>query len=120
MNPDCLLKFENVRFGYPDANGLVLTGFNLEIGAGTVTAILGPNGAGKTTILNLSLGWLKPQAGNIYLDRKNLKEYSRRALGQWIGLVPQSEHIPFEYNLSCLGAHPTSPPWPCRVRKILR
>ena len=64
-----------------------------------MTAILGPNGAGKTTLLHLALGWLKPQSGYIRLEQRLLKDYSRRALGQWMGLVPQSEHISFEYSL---------------------
>jgi iron complex transport system ATP-binding protein len=99
MKPTCLLKFEHLAFGYPTATRPVLKDFNLEIGSGTVTAILGPNGAGKTTLLHLALGWLKPQNGNILLDHNPLGGYSRRALGQWLGLVPQSEHISFEYSL---------------------
>jgi iron complex transport system ATP-binding protein len=99
MNPGCLVKFDRVSFRYPSAAQPVMTDFNLEIGSGTVTAILGPNGAGKTTMLNLILGWLKPQAGQIWLEQLTLNSYSRRALGQWMGLVPQSEHTPFEYSL---------------------
>ena len=99
MNAACLLKFESITFCYPSSNQPVMKEFNLEIGSGTVTAILGPNGAGKTTLLNLALGWLKPQGGKVQLNQKNLTDYSRRTLGQWIGLVPQSEHIPFEYSL---------------------
>jgi iron complex transport system ATP-binding protein len=99
MTPASLLTFEQLRFGYPLASRPVMQDFNLEIAAGTVTAILGPNGAGKTTLLHLALGWLKPQAGQVWLDQQPLNDYGRRALGQWIGLVPQAEHIPFEYSL---------------------
>lgn len=99
MIPTCLLKFEHIAFGYPSSVDPVMQEFNLEIGSGTVTAILGPNGAGKTTLLHLALGWLKPQRGQILLDQRVLGSYSRRALGQWMGLVPQSEAIPFEYSL---------------------
>ncbi|MBN1218113.1 MAG: ABC transporter ATP-binding protein [Anaerolineae bacterium] len=99
MKSNCLLKFEGVTFGYPSAAQPVMKEFNLEIGSGTITAILGPNGAGKTTLLHLALGWLKPQHGKILLDQRFLGDYSRRALGQWMGLVPQSEHTPFEYSL---------------------
>lgn len=99
MTLTSLLKFERVRFEYPSAAQPVMKEFNLEIEAGTITAILGPNGAGKTTLLHLTLGWLRPQKGNILLNQCVLGAYSRRALGQWIGLVPQSEHISFEYSL---------------------
>jgi iron complex transport system ATP-binding protein len=113
MNPACLLKYEHITFGYPTADQPVMKEFNLEIGSGTVTAILGPNGAGKTTLLHLTLGWLKPQSGNILLDQRTLGDYSRRALGQWMGLVPQSEHTPFEFSLLefvLLGRAPHLPP----------
>lgn len=113
MNPSGLLNFESITFGYPSAVQAVLRDFNLEIESGTVTAILGPNGAGKTTLLHLALGWLKPQNGNILLERLALSAYSRRDLGKWMGLVPQSEHIPFEYSLLefvLLGRAPHLPP----------
>ncbi|MFZ5910156.1 MAG: ABC transporter ATP-binding protein [Chloroflexota bacterium] len=99
MMPGALLQFEQIRFGYPQTTQPVLRDFHLEIAPNTVTAILGPNGAGKTTLLHLALGWLKPQVGQIWLEQSPLGGYSRRALGQWIGLVPQSEHISFEYSL---------------------
>jgi len=99
MKSTGLLKFEQLRFQYPLARQALMQDFNLEIEPGTVTAILGPNGAGKTTLLHLALGWLKPQSGQILLGQRPLKEYTRRELGQWIGLVPQNEHVPFEYSL---------------------
>jgi iron complex transport system ATP-binding protein len=107
------LQFERITFGYPSVDQPVMKDFNLEIASGTVTAILGPNGAGKTTLLHLILGWLKPQSGDILLDQRTLGGYTRRALGQWMGLVPQSEHIPFEYSLLefvLLGRAPHLPP----------
>ncbi len=94
-----LLTFDAVTFGYPTRRQAVLTDFSLEIQPGTVTAILGPNGAGKTTLLHLALGWLRPRAGQVLLAGRALRDYPRYELGQWIGLVPQSEHTPFDYTL---------------------
>lgn len=113
MSPVCLAKFEHITFAYPSAERPVMREFNLEIGSGTVTAILGPNGAGKTTLLHLILGWLKPQNGSILLNQQSLDRYTRRALGQWMGLVPQSEQVSFEYSLLefvLLGRAPHLPP----------
>jgi len=94
-----LLAFQNIAFRYQPRNGQVLRQLALEIEAGTVTAILGPNGVGKTTLLHLALGWLKPESGQVFLDGKPLGSYSRHELGQWMGLVPQSEHMPFDYSV---------------------
>jgi len=99
MNQDSILKFEQITFAYPAAKNPVMRDFNLEINSGTVTAVLGPNGAGKTTFLHLALGWLKPLSGQIFLAQRNLTGFTRRDLGHWMRLVPQSEHISFEFSL---------------------
>jgi iron complex transport system ATP-binding protein len=92
-----LLSLQNTTFGYKSQ--AVLDKLSLNINPGTVTAILGPNGAGKTTLLHLALGWLKPQTGRVLLAGRPLSSYSRSELGRWLGLVPQSESIPFEYSI---------------------
>jgi len=94
-----LLSFRQVRFGYNRRIAPVLNGLDLSLKEGRITAILGPNGAGKTTLLYLALGWLKPWAGKISLSEKPIESFSRRALGQQIALIPQSEHTPFEYTV---------------------
>lgn len=94
-----LLTFRHVNFGYAESGKTVLRQLSLDIQPGTVTAILGPNGVGKTTLLHLALGWLKPQEGVILLDGQPLNQYSRRAVGQWMALVPQTERISFEYSI---------------------
>jgi iron(III) transport system ATP-binding protein len=43
----------------------VLTGVDLEVPAGSLTAILGPSGSGKTTLLRLMAGFERPDAGTI-------------------------------------------------------
>lgn len=94
-----LLRFENIRFRYHARAPLALDLAHFEIQPGSATAILGPNGAGKTTLLYLALGWLRPESGQIFLNERPLEGFTRRALGQCMALVPQTEHIPFEYSL---------------------
>ena len=94
-----LLMLDNITFSYATGERRVLESFSLQIEPHTVTAILGPNGSGKTTLLRLALGKERPQSGKIWLDGKTLGAYSRRELGQWMGLVPQNEHLHFDYSL---------------------
>lgn len=57
---------------------------SLEICAGETHALIGPNGAGKTTLLNLLSGDLKPDAGQIFLDKRDISRvplYHRAHLG---------------------------------------
>lgn len=93
-----LLTFQEVSFGYT-RNQEALSHLSLEVSAGSVMAILGPNGAGKTTLLHTALGRLQPRSGQVQLSGRPLHTYSRREIGQQIGLVPQSERIPFDYSL---------------------
>ena len=96
---EALLQFQDVHFRYHQDGKEVMVDVSLVIEQGSVAAILGPNGAGKTTLLKLALGRLQPQMGNIILSDRPLKHYSRRELGRWVGLVPQKEHLPYEYSL---------------------
>lgn len=77
----------------------IYRGVALSFPAGAVTALLGPNGVGKTTLLNLCMGWLQPNAGSIELFGRPIRAFTRREMGRTVSLVPQNEHIPFEYSL---------------------
>jgi branched-chain amino acid transport system ATP-binding protein len=67
---------------------------SLEIPGGTVTTLLGPNGAGKSTAVLAIGGVLKPVAGRILLDGRNLAgrrpEQIRRA---GIAIVPEGRRL---------------------------
>jgi iron complex transport system ATP-binding protein len=95
---EAILSFREVSFGY-NRDQEALSHLSLETPSGSVMAILGPNGAGKTTLLHTALGRLQPRSGQVILDGQPLSYYSRREIGQIMGLVPQSERIPFEYSL---------------------
>ncbi len=99
MNAHPALLIDGLSFGYAGSTEPVLRNLSLEIPNGQVTAILGPNGSGKTTLLRLLLGVLLPQQGTVLLDGRLRASYSRREQSQLIGLVPQSEHVPFDFSV---------------------
>ena len=99
MNAPNILSLSDLRFGYDKKLPTVLQGLSLDIPPGSITAILGPNGAGKTTLLRIILGLLAPQAGKISIDGKPQSSYSRQQMSRLIGLVPQSEYIPFDFSV---------------------
>ena len=94
-----ILSVSSLSFSYDGPGRAVLHDLSLEVPAGAVTAILGPNGSGKTTLLRLLLGVLRPAAGAIHLAGRPQQGYSRRERSQLIGLVPQDEHIPFDFSV---------------------
>ncbi len=94
-----MIELKGVGFTYAADNNSVLQTLSMQVDRNSVTAILGPNGVGKTTLLHLLLGWIKPETGTILLGGKSLPSYTRREMGMLVGLVPQYEHISFEYSL---------------------
>jgi len=99
MSEPGIISLADIQFSYNGRRRAVLQDFALEIPAGAVTAILGPNGSGKTTLLHLILGLLTPQAGTIQIAGQPRAGYSRREMGQLVGLVPQDEYNPFGFSV---------------------
>jgi len=73
-----LLKAENLQISFHGVKAA--DGVSLEINEGEFLAIIGPNGSGKTTLLNLCTGYLKPTAGEVYLDGVPITRLSPRAI----------------------------------------
>lgn len=61
---------------------------------GEIVGLLGPNGAGKTTSFYMIVGLVKPNAGNIYLDKKNITKFPMYQRAQHgIGYLAQEASI---------------------------
>ena len=82
------IEFNNVRFGYIP-NEEVIKGINLSVLAGKTIAIVGSTGAGKSTIINLMNRFYEINSGAIYIDKKNIKEYTLNSLRKQIAVVLQ-------------------------------
>ena len=50
---------------------------NLDLNPGEVVGLLGPNGAGKTTTFNLVIGLLRPDAGQVVMDGRDVETLPR-------------------------------------------
>lgn len=60
------------------ASLVAVDGASLEVHPGTIHGLIGPNGSGKTTILNLLLGYYRPESGAVFLDGEDLTRWSTR------------------------------------------
>ena len=72
----------------------VLHDVSLHVERGEVVGLLGPNGAGKTTSFYSVMGLVRPDAGRIYLDGRDITQlpmYRRAILG--LGYLPQETSI---------------------------
>jgi ATP-binding cassette subfamily B protein len=70
------IRFDNVWFCYPNTDLYILKGVSFEIQRGQQFALIGLNGAGKTTITKLMLGLYTPTKGCIYINDRNILNYS--------------------------------------------
>ena len=67
---------------------------NLDLNLGEVVGLLGPNGAGKTTTFNLVIGLLRPDAGQVVMDGRDVETLpmpQRARLG--LGYLPQEPSV---------------------------
>jgi urea transport system ATP-binding protein len=72
----------------------ILSDVDLRIASGQVVCLLGRNGVGKTTLLKAIMGLLRPRAGHVHFDDRDvtgLPTYQRARAG--IGYVPQGRGI---------------------------
>jgi lipopolysaccharide export system ATP-binding protein len=72
----------------------VVKGVSIEVNQGEIVGLLGPNGAGKTTTFYMTVGFIKPNEGRVYLEDTDITElpmYKRAQLG--IGYLPQEPSV---------------------------
>ena len=99
MNAGPVLSLSRVSVSYSPDRPPALRDVSLDVSAGAITAILGPNGGGKTTLLHVLLGWLAPSSGALRVAGRPPTAYTRREMSRLVGLVPQHEHVPFDFTL---------------------
>jgi ATP-binding cassette subfamily B protein len=83
-----VVRFEDVRFGYEPARG-ILHGVSFEIPAGATVAVVGPSGAGKSTLARLLYRFYDVTGGRITIDGQDIRQVTQASLRQAIGIVPQ-------------------------------
>lgn len=87
-----ILRTENLVKRYGDRT--VVKQVSLNVHQGEIVGLLGPNGAGKTTTFYMVVGFIKPNAGTVYLESSNITSlpmYKRARLG--IGYLPQEPSV---------------------------
>jgi ABC-type multidrug transport system fused ATPase/permease subunit len=83
-----ILALDRVQFTYPESPLPALRDLSLEIRAGESIGLIGPSGSGKTTLVDVLLGLLEPQVGEVRYNERSLKD----ALAKWraqVAYLPQ-------------------------------
>lgn len=66
------LELKNVNFKYRNFSSKILTDLNLKLSRGEVIGIIGASGSGKSTLIDVMLGLLSPQSGDVFVNNKKV------------------------------------------------
>ncbi|MDN0094873.1 ABC transporter ATP-binding protein [Yersinia rohdei] len=86
------LQAEALTLGYDGK--IISENLTVAIPDGEFTVIVGPNACGKSTLLRALSRLLKPLAGQVILDGKNIASIDTRQVARQLGLLPQSSQAP--------------------------
>ncbi|RYD75740.1 MAG: LPS export ABC transporter ATP-binding protein, partial [Sphingobacteriales bacterium] len=87
-----ILRAENLIKTYRKRT--VVNNVSVQVSQGEIVGLLGPNGAGKTTTFYMTVGFIRPDAGKIYLDKEDItREPMYRRAQKGIGYLPQEASV---------------------------
>ncbi len=83
------IELKNIVYKYPNTDTLIFDHAQMEIPVGSSVGVVGSSGSGKTTIIDILLGLLKLQEGEILADGVEVREHYSGWLKN-IGYIPQT------------------------------
>ncbi|MFT2019337.1 ABC transporter ATP-binding protein [Streptomyces sp. 796.1] len=86
------LTARDITLRYGDRT--VSSGLSIDVPDAAFTAIVGPNGCGKSTLLRACVRLLRPTAGRVELDGREVGDYPAKALAKQLGFLPQDPQAP--------------------------
>jgi ATP-binding cassette subfamily B protein len=87
------ISFRHVGFAYDAGGAPTLEGVDIEVPAGTHTAIVGETGSGKTTLGYLVARLYDPASGTVAIDGVDVRDLSFASLAGTVGLVSQETYL---------------------------
>ncbi len=85
------VAFDNVNLTWDPARGPALDGLSFRAPAGEVLVLAGPSGAGKSTVIEILLGFVRPDGGKVTINGADITDLVPQALSRltaWIGQRP--------------------------------
>lgn len=101
------IKGEKLEIAYGDYTAV--RDMDIHVQKGIITSIIGPNGSGKSTVLKGLTRLLGYKNGAVYVDRRNLKEFTSKELAQHIGVLPQIHSAPPDFQVKELVGYGRMP-----------
>ena len=83
------IELRDISFSYQDNSEVVLKKISISVLPGQVFAIVGPSGSGKSTLVNLLPRFYDPLSGGIFIDGRDIREFTIKSLRSQLGIVTQ-------------------------------
>ena len=87
------IVFQDVSFHYEETSETVLSHINLHITEGEYIALVGTSGVGKSTLCSLIPRFYEVSEGQIFIDGKDIRDYTMQSLRNNIGIVQQDIYL---------------------------
>ncbi|MBR7045283.1 MAG: ABC transporter ATP-binding protein [Lachnospiraceae bacterium] len=83
-------SFRHLAYRYPGSEKRVLEDFDLDVRPGQTVAVVGESGAGKSTLMNLLVGFMMPESGQILIDGQDISTINLKTYRRFLSVVPQT------------------------------
>ena len=90
LTPRESIELKNVQFTYPGKAEPALRDLTINIGVNQVIGLVGASGSGKSTVIDILLGLIQPESGELLIDGEPITKQQLRAWQNSLGFVPQS------------------------------
>lgn len=90
LTPRESIELKNVQFTYPGKAEPALQDLTINIGVNQVIGLVGASGSGKSTAIDILLGLIQPENGELLIDGEPITKQQLRAWQNSLGFVPQS------------------------------
>lgn len=87
------ISFKNFTFAYPDTERPVLEGVTVDIKAGEKVGVVGKVGCGKTTLVTSLLKLYPVNAGQVFIDGRDLTELTADSVREAVAIAPQDNFL---------------------------
>jgi iron complex transport system ATP-binding protein len=86
---------QNISFRYTDKP--VINDISFVLDDARIVAVIGPNGSGKTTLLKILNATLFPNSGQMFIEGRDTRRWSRQEIARTVAIVPQEAPAIFPF-----------------------
>ena len=87
------IDFDNISMSYPGSRENAIENISFKVKKGETVGIIGGTGSGKSTLINLIPRFYDATEGNLKINGKDIKSFSKKSIRSSVGIVPQKSEL---------------------------